>query len=385
MLYFEYNDWQARVFNQSGEILYDDIAAACFVGDKLVFGQAGWEHARTHPQQFNAKYLNSLTVDPLNGAFGDAQNQADLIYQHLLNIEFPANEPVVVGVPGYFSNDQLGLLLGITEQADINVVAFVDSSLVYASETQLSEDIQIIDIELQRLVLTDVAVASNTAKVTTCRNLDGFGLASILDGWMNLIADEFVHKTRFDPTHTGACEQQMQNQLTQWLQSGTPTSRLSVSHNNTTREIELELSDVYDKLHKRLANLTTAKSVALTPRAASVPGLVDLLEARETTVRVLAEALPLAGYQHLSKGISTDEILRIDQVGVTPQTANKADSIVHTGDDPASSRRATHLLLGFEAVSISDPTLANTDIPTDLLIGTKVTINGTSYLAIGVD
>ena len=86
MLYLELNDWALTVWNESGATLYAEPAAAAFLNDKLIFGRDALKASRNNPQAFASHYLDRLGSEPLNGSLGTSQNQADLMFQQLLEL-----------------------------------------------------------------------------------------------------------------------------------------------------------------------------------------------------------------------------------------------------------------------------------------------------------
>ena len=350
----EYNDWQLRQFTLDGQIQYEAIAAGSTASGALGFGELAWSQARTQPQQFNSRFLTSLNAEPIKGTMSPAKNQADLVYHQLTAL--PADEaPRLVAVPGYLTDEQLGLLLGIAQQAGIQIGGFIDLALAQAVAEGVDHSCLVLDVELHRLVLTQIQRQDNQLVIQQCDNVEGAGVAQILDGWINLIADIFVHQTRFDPMHTGACEQQLQDQLTGWIKQGRLHNRIAVDHNDVVREIDLQANAVHDKLAQRIDVLSRylpsgEQPLLVTKRAQAIPGLLDYLQQRGLTChQALAETAAI-GVAALAKAIPADEIVRITSTtvrdGAIPAQNGSAPSV------PVA--HATHLLYGNTAYIISD-------------------------------
>ena len=387
----EYNDWQLRQFSENGEPVYAQMAGASTASGELQFGASAWTHARSHPQQFNARFLTSLSAEPVQADMGVAKNLADLVY-HQLKLLDTHKSNTIIAVPGYLTDEQLGLLLGICQQADIQVAGFVDLGLAYALTESRAHPAAVLDVELHRLVLTELTLQNDKMAVRACRNLDGAGLMNVLDGWMNLVADNFVHQTRFDPLHTGDTEQQLLNQLTRWFEQGQITSRIAIGHNDVLREVDLQPHVVQDKLTQRIEPVLNTISGAgtpllVTPRAQAIPGLVDVLRAHGIQCLLTSADWPSPGLRQLSALLADDEVIRLSEAPLLyPDTAIEPDAATGApafNSSPSPNRTATHLLHDHVAYSVEDARFASLDTQ-QLQPGQVVTILEQAYTAIEV-
>ena len=239
MITLEVNDWQLTAWDERGECLLTQTAGASTAPGQLTFGDAALRHSRSHPQRFNNRYLYSLAADPISGDLRPAQNHADLIYHHFKQLQLPGDQPVALCVGGHVTNQQLGLLLGICQEAGMRIAGFIDAALAQSLQVPASSDYHVLDMELHRLTLSHVAVGAGHRESTQTLTLDGAGAANIIDGWMNVIADQFVQKTRFDPLHAGNTEQQLYDQVRAWLTDPAIVERrVSVKHLVESRNSE---------------------------------------------------------------------------------------------------------------------------------------------------
>ncbi len=386
----EYNDWQLNVYEAHG-ISFSEIAAALFENNELVFGYRAWQSARRRPQNFNNRYLANLSAEPLSGDLGPAKNHADLIYHHLRSLAADVNttDPVALGVPGYLTNEQLGLLMGICQEAGLAVAGFVDIALAHAlADLSRSETLEllhgrnfhVLDIEQHRLSLTQIVHDDQTLSCLPTRTFDGLGLLSIIDGWMNVIADEFVHKTRFDPTHSGECEQQMLNQVYAWCTHNEIQPRVQIEHGGTERQIEVSHKDLHNKLRQRLSalELNSGDIVALTNRSQHIPGLADLISQQDVSVMRLDTSGATTSYARLTSRLTPGQVSRIQSCAVSATATPPAQT-----PSPASIP-CTHLLNGAHAYPLTDAKFADTNL-NDLQAGDEIKIGGQIYMAIVVD
>ena len=234
------------------------------------------------------------------------------------------------------------------------------------------------------------------------RAIDGLGLVSVIEGWMNVIADEFVHKTRFDPTHAGATEQQVFDTIFAWL--GQPTlseQRIRISFGEGTRELDISPGQLQGKLRQRLlgADLGDYPVLAITPRIGQVPFLADQLRSSVERLIPLSDDDAGMAFAELGRQATPGQVRRINQAlssmeSVTTDRSQRAPTTL----------AATHLLLGHTAHALSDPAFAacidphsattlgheisvngHARLGTRIAPGDTVDLNGNSYLAIRVE
>jgi hypothetical protein len=126
--------------------------------------------------------------------------------------------------------------------------------------------------------------------------------------WIELIADLFVRKTRFDPLHDAANEQTLVDQLPQWLAQLQEQPRVTIAMQLADRAPEIELTrdeviDAAQSHYAELLRLVQGARVAGLPidvrvshRVAALPGLLDRLNMlRDCTVRVLPRGAAASG------------------------------------------------------------------------------------------
>ncbi|NOX52126.1 MAG: hypothetical protein GXP16_16555 [Gammaproteobacteria bacterium] len=396
--WLEINDWQLSGRTANNEVLCNDIAAALLRSNELVFGEAAWQNSRTHPLNFNARYLSNLSPDPVSGDLGTAKNSADLIYHHLRGLDIK-EAPITLAVAGHVSNQQLGLLLGICQEAGLQVNGFVDIALAHCLTTPLPEQFHVLDLELYRSSLSHMQIENDLLKMKQCTTTDGIGVVSIIDGWMNVVADEFVQQSRFDPLHTGASEQQVFDQIYQWLGSRELAHcRISVLNGDTQRDQEVSIRTLQAKLAQRFAalDLSQVSTLAVTARVQQIPGLMEILQKQVSHLVALKGDDVSDNYLSLARNLDNSNIRRIDTAA---RVAQKWASPGKT-----TTAQTSHLLIDHTALPLNDKIFIN-HINCDqaqirssqvcvngelarvghvIAIGDRIEVDGQKYLAIQV-
>ncbi len=392
----ELNDAEVRL-SRDGEFVYRQPGIAHVGSQQCLFGLEALRIARLHPQQANQQYFARLNADPLPVPGKLAANHADLVYLHLLEINAciggakPATAPevgipdspkadggpprrgirlpwkakrqsgfgaetqsassrparslgesraangtsgLVVAVPGSLTTDQLGVLLGISQEAGLDIRGFVDSAVLMASVASLPPHCWLLDLHLTRGCLTELRTDDEVSQAGV-EELPGCGLVSCLDGWANLLADRFVQDTRFDPLHAADTEQQLFDQLYDWAQAGrhgNPADgdfAAEIRHDGHERRAQVSAKALHEKLLQRFQQLTQKlpdnAQVLVAPRTASVPGLMPGLG----ELGFQAESLPAdaleRGFERHAGRIAAGQLrlvnsLPCDGVAAAPRT-----------------------------------------------------------------
>lgn len=295
----EINDADLVVYCNAA-VAYRAPGAAWLNGDTPVFGTAAREQARLHPRRSHNAYFYRMNTDPLPMGVGVAQTQADLVYLHLLEIVRDAQlagAPVVVAAPGNYTAEQLGVFLSIAQEADLEVETFVDTAVAASASRAVPGEFYVVDLHQHICTLSHLRVNGEIELVNT-QEVPGVGFGSLLDGWVNVIADQFVTETRFDPLHVADTEQQLYDQM-QPLANGTVAAANSIDliSDGHTRHIELGPNVLTDKAATRLQPvldlLPSASNVVLTHRSALPQGVQSAIQAAGHTITTLEpDALP---------------------------------------------------------------------------------------------
>src|SRR5690606_25703526 len=115
------------------------------------------------------------------------------------------------------------------------------------------------------------------------------GVLGLQQTWMQLIAEQFVRKTRFDPLHDAATEQRLVDQLPEWLGRLLEDERivLAIEFGERPLEIELEREQFvaaaeshYAELQRMVQGARVAGmpiELRLSHRVAALPGLLERL------------------------------------------------------------------------------------------------------------
>ena len=343
------------------EIVSTSPGFAVMDGDHLLVGSEALQNARLLPRWTNNRFWNQLNTDPIATSTDEVRHHADLAFAHLESLWQPVEneiDRVILLVPGYFEQPQLGLLLGMATECGIPVSGVADSSLMAACDLPINQNCLHLDIHLHRTTLTRLTSSHvlNRKEVATVTET---GVFTLWDRWANIIADQFIQTSRFDPMHHATSEQALFNQLPGWIE------RLGTSRGNT---FELDLGDVnhsvsissdqlmsacaqvYPQLVQFIRTQVAAgefSTLLLSHRFSGFPGLKDSLGlvADIELVEVEVGQSLSSAYAHADKIISADgAVNHITNLHVShqPQKPTPVQDKSHV----------THMLMDSHAVAI---------------------------------
>lgn len=312
----EFNDVELSVYSGS-ERLYQAPAFAMVLEGELSFGEEALRLSRIHPQQANQQYLSRMNADPLLQPVRAAANHADLVYLHLKELARLCPADAVLAVPGTMNADQLGILLGICQEAGIDVSGFVIAPVAALSKTAVPGNVVYLDMFLQHLQASELHVDDEVRHERSLEVRD-CGFSNLLDGWVNLVADRFVQETRFDPLHTAETEQQLYNQVYDWARGAHVDSEVGfeVLHAEQRRRVEIPRAALEQKTRQRVERLIDSlpdcRSLALSARVARMPGIAGSLKTAGYDLYPLAgDAVAAACREHMAFIRTADQGLRL--------------------------------------------------------------------------
>jgi len=185
----------------------------------LVIGEAAAAGARLRPVMANDRFWSDLSVEAPAGAAEPLLSHADLAHSHLVSLwrqlAAPGDE-AVLAVPGSMRLHHIGLALGIARQAGIPVTGVVDAAVAACAGLAARATLLHLDVQLHQAVLTDLH-GTTTLRRRRVEIAPRAGQRVMYSAWAQLVSEAMVRRTRFDPLHQAATEQQLYLRLPDWL------------------------------------------------------------------------------------------------------------------------------------------------------------------------
>lgn len=350
-LVLDLNDADLRIA-RDGQVVASATGFALIEDKQVLLGDAALRQFRLHPRQANNLFWHRLNTEALAHRSGNIGSHADLVFRQLQHLsetaKISSSDDLIIAVPAATTTDQLGLLLGITEQLGLTVSGLVDSAVAASADQEVPRQFRFVDVSLHRLSVTELSGGDDLRR-TGWQDVAELSLSALLDAWVNVIADRFVRETRFDPLANAITEQQVYNQVFDWLTDGARAQELGIEvHNGAIhRRIDLSTSVLVDKAVSRYRLADKAVDGApllLSHRAAALPGFMDALRARADSVVACPAGAVFGGISRNVDAIRSTG----DGVRFVTRLPSRGLKETHTSATPAP----THILFEGRAVAI---------------------------------
>jgi len=345
--------------------------------NRLTLGRAAERKARLYPRQILNHFWDQLNTEPLEKPSPFAQNHAEIAFEHFAHIWKTVKhhgQEMVIAVPGFYTREHLGFILGITRELSIAVRGFVPLAVAAVPDRLPAGLLLHLDIHLHRFEITRLQRRGQLNRKDTV-SLEGNGLSKLYSGWVDAIAEEFVRTTRFDPLHRAATEQELYDRLpgvlTQLNQNPSVhfemTGGSKVYHVTLTRDIFYqkaapvfqEFQRLIGRFYKRYGDNEPGVVLMLTDRMARLPGITRMPAGIENYK--IIELPPGSG----ARGIfQFENRLVAQQPGssapfLTTRPLPAEDPISDTAPErhPQTQQRPTHILYRDRAYPITEKPL----------------------------
>ena len=197
----------------------------------VVVGERAAAAARLQPMLAADRFWSDLALDSFAGGSEHGPSHAELAHAHLADIWRTAGtlgDNAVFAVPGSMRLHQLGLLLGIAHRIGIAVGGVVDAAVAACAPLAVRSAVLHLDVQLHHTVLTRMEGGS-VLRRRSVEIAPRAGLKVMHSAWSQLVSEAMVRRTRFDPLHQAATEQQLHDRLPQWLESLRAADSLDVT------------------------------------------------------------------------------------------------------------------------------------------------------------
>jgi hypothetical protein len=354
----------------------------------IVTGHAAASRARLKPRFTHTRFWDELSTTPLASPFPSRLSRADLAYSHLKELWERLHrgvERTVVAVSGFYSLEQLGLILGMTGSVGMSVEGLIDSALAAASDVRepRASSMVYFDLHLHRAVASRL-VRNRRLTRDSIVTSDRVGAIALRDAWASLIARSFVRQTRFDPLHTAEAEQSLYDALAGWVGSlvDAPVVTIAMDSGGKRHEVELARDDVIrcaQPYYEAIVALAAASmegedtpGLLLSHRLASLPGLTAHLS-RDVAAELVELPLtaPATGALSLQPRIppsrAEDGVTFLTSLSLETGAEDPRPQLTSTEREPEREPEAhnpTHVLYNGVAHAIDpEPFLLGVSIP----------------------
>jgi FHA domain len=280
------NDAELTVADRSG-VLAVEPGYALVEDGRVVAGAEALRQARLKPRRVTNRYWSALSAEPGSAGLQIAPSAAQLAYVQLADLWRRLGnraDDVVLVVPGHYSAEQLGLLLGLAQECGMNVRAMVDAAAAASVRPYPGHQLVYVDAGLHRVSATALEQGDEVT-VRVEQSLAHSGLAGLADLLARRIAELFVLATRFDPFHHAESEQLLYDRLDDVLRrlDADEQAELALPFDGEEFRVKIErqqLLGVANGFYRALVQLIAQHReagetlvVQLSARLAALPGL----------------------------------------------------------------------------------------------------------------
>jgi len=350
----ELNDRNICLRNEN-EILLRSPGFANIADKTPVFGEEARKTARLHPRQTFSQFWSQLSLDPLVNSNNLFRHQADLAFAHLNDItaQHALKDEVIFAVPSNYNRNQLSILLGLVQSCEFDAVGLVDMPLLMTADADYPAMTVYVDIQLHQTVLTTFSLKDNKPTRDKVIQIPGTGLIALHDSWVNMVTDEFIKQSRFDPHHNAETEQYVYNQLESWLARSLQDNEILMEINNkgsvyqakiNRGHFEQRVRNIFGRINSELEAMAGSNYELRLPEAdASLPG-VSLYLKNITAVRdaMLIESC-LSHLDHIKGDVGS-----LSFTASLPQGNRKQSPVRQKQTDTVPS----HILINHRAFSL---------------------------------
>lgn len=290
-LYVAVNGAQGVALLKTDSGLPASAASAFLNGRQWVVGNQARQQSVQLPHLCIDGFWESINMDPVDVG-GKKPLRAELANLHLeavLQQSGVVAGRAVVAVPGTFRG-VAGLLSGLVNDNGLECVALLDAaiaSLLASPDVALkAKNVVVVDVSLRSTALTVLSLADGIERQQV-RLLEKTGWEQFHRGLVRWLRNESVRRTRYDPLHDAAGEQDLVNQLYTVLQTADDRSPETVDFTGSgamtvaRSDFEVHCRDgvtaIADGLKGLLDGLAGDVAVLLNHRAARVPGIAAAL------------------------------------------------------------------------------------------------------------
>jgi hypothetical protein len=181
-------------------------------------------------------------------------------------------------------------MLAIARTLSLQVDGFVDSAVVSAASFGLERSAIVLEIGLHHAAATYIDRDGAQARRRRTVMTEHAGLMAFYQGWLELVSSTMVKRTRFDPLHGAATEQQLFDSLAGWaaeaasqgstdalLTHGAERFEVALTRDQFARAGQLQHREIVRLLHE-LRPAGAPIVLAVPELVARLPGLRQELE-----------------------------------------------------------------------------------------------------------
>lgn len=171
-------------------------------------GANAWRELRSHPMATSSRHL-SVVLTQRNPSTRATTLLAAELKARLAEQPNASGERVWIVAPAMAEATGLEAMLGIARSLVLPVDGFIDSAVITASFLGSERNAIVLELGLHHAAATAVDCEAAQARRRRTVLTERGGIIELYQAWLDLVSTTMVKRTRFDPLHDAATEQQL--------------------------------------------------------------------------------------------------------------------------------------------------------------------------------
>jgi hypothetical protein len=242
-------------------------------------GTNAWNALRRHPTATSTRHLGTLLSQPSASDRTVALVAAELV-RRLATHPPVGDERVWMATPAGASEHGLSAMLAIARNLSLPVDGFIDAAVAAVAALGIERSAIVLEIGMHDTAATYIDRDGVQVRRRRTAITQRGGLIAFYQGWLELVSTTMVKRTRFDPLHDAATEQNLFDSLGTWARDAALTGGVNAVLSKGAERFEVTLTrDQFAEagrgLHREIMRLLHELRPAGAPIALVVPSLVN--------------------------------------------------------------------------------------------------------------
>ena len=356
---------RAVVFARDGQVLSLAPSAVWDGSTGELPGSNAWGALRRHPTATSTRHLGMLLSQPTATDRTVALVAAEWVNR--LTAQSPTqSEKVWIATPAHASTQGLRASLAIARKLTLPVDGFVDAAVASVAALGLEQSTIVLEVGLHHAAATYIDRDGTQVRRRRTVVTERGGLMSFYQGWLELVSTTLVKRTRFDPLHDAATEQQLFDSLAACAADAALHGSAPAVITKGTERFEVALTrdqfaQAGQSLHREIIRLLHELRPAGAPLALVVPSLVERLPGLNDELEQFTGCELLS----LPDGFAAQVVSQLDLPGREPeqpvrllrrlpanQQGGREVSRIRLGANREARAQPSHLLLNGQVYAL---------------------------------
>jgi FHA domain-containing protein len=274
-------DDRAVAFAREGHVLSSAPSAVWDGSTGEPAGTNAWNALRRHPTATSTRHLGTLLSQRSTSDRTVALVAAELVRRLAAQPPRP-DERIWMATPGRTSAEGLSAMLAIARHLSLPVDGFIDAAVASVAALGLERSSIVLEIGMHDAAATYIDRDGTQVRRRRTAVTQRGGLITFYQGWLELVSTTMVKRTRFDPLHDAATEQNLFDSLATWARTAATTGAVSAVLSKGAERFEVALTcDQFAQAgqgsHREIVRLLHELRPAGAPITLVVPSMIDQL------------------------------------------------------------------------------------------------------------